>query len=74
MDEMKNEAAMQVLEEIKALLDSRLTGKLKPEAVEVTKVEMEPKEGMEEMGEKPEMGEGSEDEKDLEDLYSKIMG
>lgn len=69
MQGMQQDAAMQVLEEIKALLDTRLTDKLKPQAAEITKVEIEPKEG-----EEPEMGVGSEDDKDLEEMYSKLMG
>lgn len=73
--DMNESAALSVLEEIKALMESRLGDRLKPKEpeVEVTKVE-----GAPEAVEKVAAVEGedmkSEDDEELEKMYSKLMG
>ena len=84
MNDLNSKMKMKVLEDLKAAMDHRLTGKLKPKkAIEIESVQVEPlhKEevkpelgvhGLEkgELGEKP--GLPDEDAQRLMDLYSKL--
>ena len=72
--EMEEQAALSVLEEIKALMESRLGDRLKPKEpeVEVTKVEGAP-EVVEKVAGVESEGKEEED-KELEEMYSKLVG